>query len=70
MKPRFPFRVRGWFALFGMATAVQLAPAQSAAPASSVLWYGEPARTSHEALPVGNGRIGALDVQARHVSTP
>jgi len=24
------------------------------------LWYREPARTWHEALPVGNGRIGAL----------
>ena len=60
MKTRFALRLRGWCALLGVATAAQVAPAQAAAPASSVLWYREPARTWHEALPVGNGRIGAL----------
>jgi alpha-L-fucosidase 2 len=60
MKTRFSLQVRGWFALLAVAAAAQLAPAQSAAPDSSVLWYREPARTWHEALPVGNGRIGAL----------
>jgi alpha-L-fucosidase 2 len=60
MKTRFALRVRGWCALIGVATAAQLAPVQAAAPVSSGLWYREPARTWHEALPVGNGRIGAL----------
>ena len=60
MKTRFARRVRGWCALLGVAAAAPSAPAQSAAPVSSVLWYREPARTWHEALPVGNGRIGAL----------
>lgn len=60
MKPRLARCVRGWCALLGMATAAQGAPAQTAAPDSSALWYREPARTWHEALPVGNGRIGAL----------
>jgi alpha-L-fucosidase 2 len=32
----------------------------SAAPAASALWYAQPAGNWHEALPVGNGRIGAL----------
>ncbi len=60
MKTRFTLRVRVWCALLGLAAAAQLAPAQSAAPVDSVLWYREPARTWHEALPLGNGRIGAL----------
>ncbi len=60
MKTRFARRGLWWCAVLGMATAAQFAPAQSAAPVSSVLWYREPARTWHEALPVGNGRIGAL----------
>jgi alpha-L-fucosidase 2 len=38
------------------------APAETAAPPASplVLWYSEPARTWVEALPIGNGRLGAV----------
>ncbi|MDP3070181.1 MAG: glycoside hydrolase N-terminal domain-containing protein [Opitutaceae bacterium] len=60
MRTRFSLRIRGRSALLDEATAAQLAPAQSAAPDSSALWYREPARTWHEASPVGNGRIGPL----------
>lgn len=60
MKTRFALRFRGWCALLGVAAAAQFAPVRAAAPVSSGLWYREPARTWHEALPVGNGRIGAL----------
>lgn len=31
-----------------------------AAPVSPRLWYGQPARDWNEALPVGNGRLGAM----------
>ena len=60
MKIRYARHVPRWVTLLGMVAAAQFAPAQSAEPVSSVLWYREPARTWHEALPVGNGRIGAL----------
>lgn len=60
MRAYFSLRARGWWALFGVVSVAQFAPAQSVTPASSLLWYREPARTWHEALPVGNGRIGAL----------
>jgi alpha-L-fucosidase 2 len=60
MKTHFALRFRGWCALLGVAATAQFAPVRAAAPVSSGLWYREPARTWHEALPVGNGRIGAL----------
>ena len=60
MKTHFALRFRGWCTLLGVAATAQFAPVRAAAPVSSGLWYGEPARTWHEALPVGNGRIGAL----------
>jgi alpha-L-fucosidase 2 len=40
--------------------ALSFATVSSAAEGANALWYREPARTWHEALPVGNGRIGAL----------
>jgi alpha-L-fucosidase 2 len=40
--------------------ALSFATFSSAAEGANALWYREPARTWHEALPVGNGRIGAL----------
>ncbi len=60
MKPFAVRHVRGWIAALVLATAAAGAPAPTPASSASVLWYREPARTWHEALPVGNGRIGAL----------
>ncbi|MBI4627006.1 MAG: glycoside hydrolase family 95 protein, partial [Verrucomicrobia bacterium] len=40
--------------------ALSFAAVSCAAETPNVLWYREPARTWHEALPVGNGRIGAM----------
>ncbi len=60
MKTRFAHRFLVWSVLLGALTVGESAPAPAAAPDASVLWYREPARTWHEALPVGNGRIGAL----------
>jgi alpha-L-fucosidase 2 len=37
-----------------------LLSAATAAPADSILWYEEPATEWTEALPVGNGRLGAM----------
>jgi len=54
-----PF-LRGWILALALVTVAQGAPAPAPASTASVLWYREPARTWHEALPVGNGRIGAL----------
>jgi alpha-L-fucosidase 2 len=43
-----------------IATALSLLPLALDASTAPVLWYRQPAATWHEALPVGNGRIGAL----------
>ncbi len=55
-------------ALALLACVGQAAPPTSAAPAPStapapqglVLWYGQPAATWTQALPIGNGRLGAM----------
>lgn len=60
MKRPFSARVRDWCRGFVLVTTASWAFAQSTGAPASGLWYGEPARTWHEALPVGNGRIGAL----------
>lgn len=60
MRLRFALRIRGWCSWLGVVAVAHGAPAQPAEPVASVLWYREAARTWHEALPVGNGRIGAL----------
>lgn len=39
---------------------VRLAFAESADPRTTVLWYAQPAKTFHESLPLGSGRIGAM----------
>src|SRR6476661_4684942 len=33
---------------------------QTTAPSRNVLWYGAPAASWNEALPIGNGRLGAM----------
>ncbi len=43
-----------------LAGGIRVARAQSAAGAPLVLWYPAPAREWVEALPVGNGRLGAM----------
>jgi len=55
-------KLRWWCCGVLLAAAGQIALAQTPASGSTpqLLWYQEPARTWHEALPVGNGRIGAL----------
>ena len=60
MKTSSSFRLSRWWAGLALALAAACAMAESPLPAPSVLWYRGPARTWHEALPVGNGRIGAL----------
>ncbi len=51
-------------AIIGSAVATQLAnPPDAAAdtpPPTATLWYRQPAQTWEEALPVGNGRLGAM----------
>ena len=49
------------------ATATGPAPAPSIerssqpSPDGAVIWFDQPARSWNEALPVGNGRLGAMD---------
>jgi len=54
---------RGAMGLFAAAGAVLATPgarAKGTAQAANLLWYEQPAREWTEALPVGNGRIGAM----------
>jgi alpha-L-fucosidase 2 len=54
---------RGAMGLFAAAGAVLAAPgvrAKRAAEAANLLWYEQPAKEWTEALPIGNGRIGAM----------
>lgn len=46
--------------LFLIALACAAPAMASAQPASNLLWYGKPAAEWNEALPVGNGRLGAM----------
>src|SRR5690242_20551630 len=41
-------------------TATKTATAQDAAPSALTLWYRQPAEVWTEALPIGNGRLGAM----------
>jgi alpha-L-fucosidase 2 len=53
----------GLFILAGLATAVTLpmrAAGADPVPSQLVLWYAQPAQRWLEALPVGNGRLGAM----------
>ncbi len=45
--------------LLGLALSPGLAPAQTSS-ATPLLWYRQPARIWNDALPVGNGRLGAM----------
>ena len=48
-----------WLMLLALGQAAQ--PATPAQPASQVLWYDQPAGNwDSEALPIGNGRLGAM----------
>lgn len=60
MKTPLLYGCRGWFFGLALAVAIPWMPVQSAEPPAAALWYREPARSWLEALPVGNGRIGAL----------
>ncbi|MFS2110950.1 glycoside hydrolase N-terminal domain-containing protein [Sphingomonas sp. Sphisp140] len=54
---------RGAMGLFAAAAAVLAAPgarAKGVAQAANLLWYEQPAKEWTEALPIGNGRIGAM----------
>src|SRR4051812_38096972 len=64
-------------AVFAAGGGLGAGPAEAAGPSpvrepdpGSTLWYGEPARRWVEALPLGNGRLGAMvfgGVQAEHL---
>src|SRR5206468_8033168 len=43
-----------------VASILPAAPAQNGSPAAELLWYRAPAANWNEALPVGNGRLGAM----------
>jgi alpha-L-fucosidase 2 len=45
---------------FLLSTLAMAQAAPAAAPAPLQLWYGEPAKAWTEALPLGNGRLGAM----------
>ena len=45
-----------WLALTGLAAGQTNAPVDS----PLVLWYGQPAQKWTDALPIGNGRLGAM----------
>ena len=49
-----------WFALVSVAAAPAGAGAQSSSESPLTLWYRQPAAEWVEALPVGNGRLGAM----------
>jgi alpha-L-fucosidase 2 len=54
----------------GLSAAATVRPASAQPPSSLVLWYKKPAILWSEALPVGNGRLGAMvfgGVQAERV---
>ena len=58
-------RLSGWAAVLVLqvATAAVAQPTDSStvrAPGSTALWYRRPAASWNEALPVGNGRLGAM----------
>jgi alpha-L-fucosidase 2 len=52
--------IRNVAALALFAAAVPHCPAAPVTPATSRLWYAQPARNWNEALPLGNGRLGAM----------
>lgn len=41
--------------------AAPITPSAEPAPDGAVLWFNQPARSWNEALPLGNGRLGAMD---------
>jgi alpha-L-fucosidase 2 len=45
---------------FALAAALSAAAAQAADPTPQQLWYRQPAREWSQALPIGNGRLGAM----------
>jgi len=45
------------FCLLPIVSSTQTTPSTDAA---NILWYREPATTWNEALPIGNGRLGAM----------
>ncbi len=47
-------------ALFSLALTATLAAAPNPPDGDLMLWYDEPATVWEEALPVGNGRLGAM----------
>lgn len=53
---------RHWFAGLVLSFAFMLGPppAAGAADPTAALWFDRPARTFHQSLPLGNGRIGAM----------
>lgn len=51
---------RAWVVVSIWIAVTSFAAEQVPASPGPILWYREAARTWHEALPVGNGRIGAL----------
>jgi len=67
----FGLRVSAFFLLAALtASAATLREDDFASRASSCLWYRQPAQNWEEALPVGNGRLGAMvfgDVGREHL---
>ena len=63
MRIRNPYRCKPLqvvLAVAAMVVVAMSAPAQSGDP-TTTLWYSRPARSwQHEALPIGNGRMGAM----------
>ena len=54
--------LQSWFLALGFLLPTARADQSSATPAADalVLWYRQPAKQWVEALPVGNGRLGAM----------
>ncbi|MEO6446460.1 MAG: glycoside hydrolase family 95 protein [Gemmatimonadaceae bacterium] len=58
--PFLPSSARGAITALLLVTATAPAQAPADVPGSTLLWYTKPATTWNEALPVGNGRLGAM----------
>src|SRR5947209_4264238 len=53
-------RLRSRLAILISLTAISTVPASTPASLSMLLWYAQPADKWVEALPIGNGRLGAM----------
>jgi alpha-L-fucosidase 2 len=61
IKVSYPFRMKRYvFLVTALALAATATPAAAQPPGANILFYDHPAREWNQALPLGNGRLGAM----------